>query len=540
MTAPVLQGPPPGADRGRPDPAVAKVVYQVGLGAGASAKVLLASFEAALVESEMQNLDHGHEDSLGVFQQRPSQGWGDPEQVTNVTYAANQFFARAKDIAAEHPELSPGRVAQAVQRSAYPERYDRRERQARRLIDETRHAVGNGPTPPPPPDQPQPPPLPGTPAGPPQPTPTAENFERAESKLHAEMLRNIDSDDVRRLRNMLRNWSVTDPQEENPYRALGALLTPSGAWDYASKLRDEFPFESRFPIPEAEGGKRLYSDYYVIWANVHFGFCGRAAGFDRVTLLPGSPLYRGAPFPDSVNEKSFGDDNLRGDVIASCTGADLYEWFGGELTREQLRQAVDAVVQRSRGLTPEQSEYRYWDSESYVHGEMVRNVHSPVVDEIRELLAPREWWEVWRMGHFEIALARWGAIVFPHGRWDHKPKLQARFGLESDNDFYFKIPGDGANRSLSYDVWSNIHYGYVGRAAGFARPVLLGGAHQGAAGQSDPGDDVTMNLGMTLWEKYGEHLTKDDLHREVLGAIDELAALPEQPTQLRVWKPAPS
>ncbi|MDQ8702771.1 hypothetical protein RCO28_09750 [Streptomyces sp. LHD-70] len=130
-------GPPPGPGTGEPDLAVAVVVYRVGRELGASDKVLLSSFEAALVESGMENLDHGLEDSLGVFQQRPSQGWGSPEQVTNVAYAARQFFTRALTVEGQDPSLTPGELAQAVQVSAYPERYDQREAEARELIART-------------------------------------------------------------------------------------------------------------------------------------------------------------------------------------------------------------------------------------------------------------------------------------------------------------------------------------------------------------------------------------------------------------------
>ncbi|MDI3403762.1 hypothetical protein [Streptomyces cavernicola] len=130
-------GPPPGPGTGEPDLAVSVVVYRVGQELGAGDKVLLASFEAALVESGMENLDHGEGDSLGVFQQRPSMGWGTPEQVTNVAYAARQFFTRALTVDEENPSLTPGQLAQAVQVSAYPERYDRREAEARELMTRT-------------------------------------------------------------------------------------------------------------------------------------------------------------------------------------------------------------------------------------------------------------------------------------------------------------------------------------------------------------------------------------------------------------------
>ncbi|MFD4674730.1 hypothetical protein ACFWNN_33750, partial [Lentzea sp. NPDC058450] len=96
--------------------------HAVGLSRGVSDKVMLAGFEAGWVESHMNNLACGDADSLGVFQQRPSMGWGTPEQIMNVSYAASRFFELAVKMDRAH--LSPGLLADAVQRSCCPERYD--------------------------------------------------------------------------------------------------------------------------------------------------------------------------------------------------------------------------------------------------------------------------------------------------------------------------------------------------------------------------------------------------------------------------------
>jgi hypothetical protein len=126
-----------------PDPAVLKIVYQVGRNHDASDPVMLAAFEACAVESSCRNLDHGHADSLGVFQQRPSMGWGSPAEVTDVRYASRQFFVRAN--AAEGCCATSGQLAQHVQRSAYPDRYDQAEGRARVLM--AKAARLNGATP---------------------------------------------------------------------------------------------------------------------------------------------------------------------------------------------------------------------------------------------------------------------------------------------------------------------------------------------------------------------------------------------------------
>jgi len=85
-----------------------------------------------LVESNLRNLkvavDH---DSLGVFQQRPSMGWGSPAQLTNVTYAASKFFSMFPN---NWWTQEPGRLAQSIQRSAFPDRYSTRMGQATGLV----------------------------------------------------------------------------------------------------------------------------------------------------------------------------------------------------------------------------------------------------------------------------------------------------------------------------------------------------------------------------------------------------------------------
>ncbi|QPP07087.1 hypothetical protein G4Z16_12595 [Streptomyces bathyalis] len=136
----------------------AKTIYRAGRDLKVNDKVMLSAFETGIVESGMRNLNHGDSDSLGVFQQRPSQGWGTPEQILDVNHAARSYFERAIKSDAEDKNQSTGHLAQSVQRSAYPERYDQAEGEARRLLDQTAAAVDGGrPAPPPPgPGEPQP------------------------------------------------------------------------------------------------------------------------------------------------------------------------------------------------------------------------------------------------------------------------------------------------------------------------------------------------------------------------------------------------
>jgi hypothetical protein len=123
------------------DIAVTRKVYEVGQRRNVSPRAMLAGFETGWVESHMNNLACGDRDSLGVFQQRPSQGWGTPEQVLNVDYAANKFFEVAQQM---EPNVggSAGTLAQAVQRSAFPDRYDQAEGIAVQMRDEAFQPYG--------------------------------------------------------------------------------------------------------------------------------------------------------------------------------------------------------------------------------------------------------------------------------------------------------------------------------------------------------------------------------------------------------------
>jgi len=125
------------------DPAIIRQIYDIAQSRGVTAKVLLATFEAGWVESHMQNLNCGDRDSLGVFQQRPSQGWCTPASLClDVNHATNRFLDQAIPNDRNNPGYTAGRLAQSVQRSAYPDRYDQAEAKARAMIAEA--SAGRG------------------------------------------------------------------------------------------------------------------------------------------------------------------------------------------------------------------------------------------------------------------------------------------------------------------------------------------------------------------------------------------------------------
>jgi hypothetical protein len=91
---------------------------------------------AALQESQLHNLTSGDRDSLGLFQQRPSQGWGTPDQILNPRLAAEAFL-RALTAVDGWQTISVNEAAQRVQRSATPIAYSKWENEARALARAT-------------------------------------------------------------------------------------------------------------------------------------------------------------------------------------------------------------------------------------------------------------------------------------------------------------------------------------------------------------------------------------------------------------------
>ena len=115
---------------GPPDPKAARAICSVARRLGASDKVLLAAYEAAIVESGVHSLPYGDLDSIGLFQQRDS--WGTFAQRMDPEWASEQFISRA--IRQNEPWMTAGQLAQDVQVSAFPDRYDQRQGQAHALI----------------------------------------------------------------------------------------------------------------------------------------------------------------------------------------------------------------------------------------------------------------------------------------------------------------------------------------------------------------------------------------------------------------------
>jgi LysM repeat protein len=110
-----------------------RLIIQTGRRLGVPDRGIVVALAAAMQESGLRNLNYGDRDSVGMFQQRPSTGWGSPAQLQNPTYATELFFGGPSNPNAGRTRglldirgwqsMTIAQAAQAVQISAYPDAY---------------------------------------------------------------------------------------------------------------------------------------------------------------------------------------------------------------------------------------------------------------------------------------------------------------------------------------------------------------------------------------------------------------------------------
>jgi len=181
---------------------------------------------------------------------------------------------------------------------------------------------------------------------------------------------------------------------------------------------------------------------------------------------------------------------------------------------------------------------------AYIIEEMHRNIRSPQAIEInRHIHNPFTYAE---------GLSEFRRMVGYNAPWDHKNAIETRFGRISHDEV--------SNRLFPFDLWSNIHYGYVGNRIGFSESTLLSGAgiaqawhdrqdpssvleryhryppdHQHPLspaviirirpGRLDhPEDQVAIRIGFHLYANHQEHVTADHLMRRIRARAGSLRA----------------
>jgi peptidoglycan DL-endopeptidase CwlO len=113
----------------------AATIIGVARGMGAPPRAWLIALATAMQESTLNSINYGDRDSLGLFQQRPSQGWGTPAQVTDPVYATTIFIERLLEVPG-WDSLPVTVAAQTVQRSAFPDAYAKWEGLATELVQQ--------------------------------------------------------------------------------------------------------------------------------------------------------------------------------------------------------------------------------------------------------------------------------------------------------------------------------------------------------------------------------------------------------------------
>ena len=100
----------------------ARIIYDVSASMGLPQQAAVIAIATAYQESKLYNLSYGTSDSLGLFQQRPSQGWGTPAQLMQPVYAATAFYTALIQVPGWQ-NLPLTVAAQDVQHSAHPGAY---------------------------------------------------------------------------------------------------------------------------------------------------------------------------------------------------------------------------------------------------------------------------------------------------------------------------------------------------------------------------------------------------------------------------------
>lgn len=118
------------------------IIASVGWANGFDEKGVTIAVATAIQESGLRNLNYGDRDSVGLFQQRTSQGWGTVDQIMDARYSATMFYSALAKVSGWE-SLRVTEAAQAVQRSGFPEAYADHEAEARAWANAMGGVEGN-------------------------------------------------------------------------------------------------------------------------------------------------------------------------------------------------------------------------------------------------------------------------------------------------------------------------------------------------------------------------------------------------------------
>ena len=178
-----------------------------------------------------------------------------------------------------------------------------------------------------------------------------------------------------------------------------------------------------------------------------------------------------------------------------------------------------------------------------------KNESNKAIEDIKKA----EWWDIFSLygnqqifetrlkisGHaMSTALALWYIQVRQGGPWDHKPilsKMYESMGTPPrpfgslERAFHFPIRGD-LFHEYYYDIWSNIHYGYVGTKCGIDEETLQRGAASGfpGAGDNDGGDMISIKIGIELWKSFGVSVSCESIRKAIIACRQKYLSVRQQ------------
>lgn len=113
----------------------AKTIVQVGASLSVPPRGFVIAIATALQESNLRNIHYGDRDSVGLFQQRPSAGWGTVAELTDPSTSARKFYEALLKVS-NWQAMPLTQAAQAVQRSAFPLAYAKWETLSQTLVNQ--------------------------------------------------------------------------------------------------------------------------------------------------------------------------------------------------------------------------------------------------------------------------------------------------------------------------------------------------------------------------------------------------------------------
>ncbi|MEX3755792.1 polymorphic toxin type 44 domain-containing protein [Mycobacteroides abscessus] len=183
-------------------------------------------------------------------------------------------------------------------------------------------------------------------------------------------------------------------------------------------------------------------------------------------------------------------------------------------------------------MHPTTSEQNFTKVETFMYDETTKNLKSDEVKRIQELMRAPKPWEIWKKNNALMGQLEFARMVQVDGPWDHKPQIQDLVGIHQGDGLFFQQPG--TDRQVYYDMWSNLHFGYIGKAAGIDDGALMAVPNIPTpfTGGNDVTDDMYVRAGIDMFNKYGTNMTFEQFGQGVNQLIDQLAAAQQSGTQI--------